>query len=123
MEYFWAVIVSLIVIMILYGIVSSKINSHRVKKAAEKVFPNVADHLQADRRYNILLSHGKTLKNAKFLGISPPSDQHNPYLPFYSSQWLIVEKENGKKAYLKPDTVKYYEDADEEGKMCQSKNE
>lgn len=44
-------------------------------------------------------------------------EQNNSYLPFHLCQWLIVEKENGKRAYLKPDTVKYYEDADEEVRL------
>lgn len=113
MEYFWAGLVTLIVLWIAGAIVASKIKNRRIRRATEKIFPKLADHIQADRRYNIFLSHGKTLQNVKFIGISPAHDQGNPYLPFPLCAWLIVEKANGKKAYLKPDTVKFYEDADD----------
>lgn len=113
MEYFWAGLVSLIVLLIIWGIISSKVKNRRIRKATEKIFPKLMDHIQADHRYNIFLSHGKTLKNVRFIGISPGHDPQNPYLPFPLCQWLIVEKEDGKKAYLKPDTVKFYEDADD----------
>jgi hypothetical protein len=95
----------------MWGIISSKIKRRRIRKATDKIFPKLADHFQADHRYNIFLSNGRTLQNVRFLGISPAHDHNNPYLPFPLCQWLIVEKEDGKRAYLKPDTVKYYEDA------------
>ncbi len=113
MEYFWAGLISLIVLWIAGAIVAGKIKNRRIRRETEKIFPRLVDHLQADRRYNIFLSHGKSLQNVKFIGISPAHDQNNPYLPFPLCQWLIVEKANGKRAYLKPDTVRFYEDADD----------
>jgi len=114
MEYFWAILISVIVILVIYGIINSKVKQRRIRRATDRIFPKVEDHIQADRRYNIFLSHGKTLQNVRFVGISPAHDQHNPYLPFPLCQWLIVEKSDGKKAYLKPETVRYYEDADDQ---------
>jgi len=114
MEYFWAALVSAIVLMIICGTISSKIKQRRIRKATEKIFPKVPEHIRADHRYNIFLSHGKLLKDVRFMGISPAHDHSNPYLPFPLCQWLIVEKANGKRAYLKPETVRYYEDVDEE---------
>ena len=78
------------------------------------MLPKVADHIQVDRRYNIFLSHGKTVNNVRFVGISKTIDDRNPYLPFPLEQWLIVEKPNGKRAYLKPESVRYYEDVEDE---------
>ena len=112
MEYVWPIIITAIILMILWGIISNKIKRRRIRKATEKLFPKVIDHIQVDRRYNIFLSHGKTLDNVLFLGISPEYDNGNPYLPFPLCQWLIVEKENGKRAYIKPQLVRYYEDAE-----------
>ena len=114
MEYFWAILVSGIVLLVIWGIIASKVKQRRIRRATEKIFPKVEDHIQADRRYNIFLSHGKTLQNVKFVGISPAHDQHDPYLPFPLCQWLIVQKADGKRAYLKPESVRYYEDADGE---------
>jgi len=111
MDYFWAIFASVVVILIIYGIISSRLKQRRIRKATAKIFPTVQDHIQADKRYNIFLSHGKTIQNVRFIGISPAFDQHNPYLPFPLCQWLIVEKADGARAYLKPETVKFYEDA------------
>jgi hypothetical protein len=113
MEYFWAGIVSFVLLLIVGGIISSRVKRRRIRKATEKIFPKLTDHIQADHRYNIFLGNGKTLQNVRFIGISPAHDQNNPYLPFPLCQWLIVEKENGKRAYLKPATVQFYEDADD----------
>jgi hypothetical protein len=110
MDYFWAVLFSIVLILIVWGIIASKIKKRRIRKETEKMLPKVVDHIQADHRYNIFLSHGKTLKNVRFIGISQTYDQRNPYLPFPLCQWLIVEKPNGKRAYLKPDSIRYYED-------------
>lgn len=38
-------------------------------------------------------------------------DVANPYLPFPLSRWLIVEKTDHKRAFIKPETVRYYEEA------------
>jgi hypothetical protein len=114
MEYFWAALVSGIVLLVIWSIIANKVKHRRIRKATERIFPKIEDHIQADRRYNIFLSHGKTMQNVKFVGISPAHDQDNPNLPFPLCQWLIVEKPNGKRAYLKPESVRYYEDTDEE---------
>jgi len=112
MKYFWAVFASVVVFLILWGIVTVKIKARRRREATYKIFPRVADHIQTDRRYNIFLSHGKSLQNVKFVGITPEYDPSNPYLPFPLCQWLVVEKATGSRAYLKPETVRFYEDAD-----------
>lgn len=113
MGYFWAAFASIVLILILGGIIGSNIKQRRIRKAREKILPNVTDHIQVNRRYNIFLSHGKTLRNAKVIGISPAHDYNNP-LPFPLCEWLIVEKEDGKRAYLKPESVRYYEDVEKE---------
>ncbi len=113
MEYFWAVFASAVFVLIVWAIVMSKVKARGIRAATEKVFPRVADHIQVDRRYDIFLSHGKTLRNARFIGISRAPDPNNPSLPFPLCEWLVVEKDDGKRAYVKPMTVRYYEDADE----------
>ncbi len=114
MEYFWAVVVSLILVLIVYGIISSKVRNRRIRKATQEIFPQISDHIQVNKSYNVFLSHGKTLSKVKFVGISPAHDKNNPYLPFPLCQWMIVEKPDGKRAYLKPETIRYYEEAGEE---------
>ena len=113
MEYFWQMIFSVVLIMIVWGIVSNKIEKRKMNKETTKIFPRISDHIKAGSEYNIFLSHGRMLTRVKFVGISVAYKADNPYLPFPLSQWLIVEKSNGKRAYLKPESVRYYEDADD----------
>jgi len=110
----WAGIAIVILALIVYAIVSNKIRNRRIRKAVARMLPRLVDHIQAGRRYNIFLSHGKTLLGVKFLGISEPYEQHDSHLPFPLCQWLIVEKDNGNRAYIKPMSVRYYEDAEGE---------
>ena len=48
MGYFWAVFVSIVLILILGGIVGSNIKQRRIRKAREKLLPNVTDHIQVE---------------------------------------------------------------------------
>lgn len=112
MGYFWATFFSIVLIIIIYSIVSSKIKQRKMRKMTEAMMPKLKDHIQTNHRYNIFLSHGKTLKNVKFLGLAAPYDEQSQRLPFPLQQWLIVEKEDGKRAYIQPASVRFYEDAE-----------
>lgn len=94
--------------------VADRIRQRRIRRETEKIIPWIADHLQPDRSYNIFLSHGKTLNNVRFIGLTPDRESTGYLpLPFPLSQWLIVEKASGGRAYIKPETVRYYEDAED----------
>lgn len=113
MSHIWAILIFTIVLLVLGGIVENRLRQRRMKKIMEKMLPTIDDHLQPHRSYNLVLSHGQKLTNVRFIGISPAYSPVTPYLPFPLCQWLIVEKLDGKRAYVKPHTVRYYEDAGE----------
>jgi len=112
MEYFWAVIVSVILLMIVWGIVSSKIRDRRVKKATAKLLPKVTQHFEAGRLYNVFISHGQLFKRVRFVGISEALGHKYSPLPFPLTQWVVLQQEDGKQLYIKPESIRYYEDAD-----------
>ena len=112
MEYVWAAIIISVLVLILWGIIAHKITQRKLRKATAELLPTLVDHIQVGRRYNIFLSHGKMLKNVQFLGISPAHDANEVFLPFPLCQWLIVLKETGRKAYIKPQSVRYYEESE-----------
>lgn len=116
MDYAFQAFLAVVVLLIVWGVGSHKLRQRRIEKATASLLPEVNDHFQVNRCYNIFLSHGKTLNGARFLGVSRSFDQGNPYLPFPLSRWLVVEKADGGRAYLKPESIRYYEDAeDDEG--------
>lgn len=108
----FAVIVGIILVLIIWATIVSSIKNRRIRKALRKMAPELSDHIQADRHYNILLSQGKMLCNVKFIGLTKSIDPSNAYLPFPLSRWLIIEKPDGNKAFIKPEMVRYYEEAE-----------
>jgi hypothetical protein len=112
MEYFWAIIVSIILGLIIWGIASSKIRERRVKKATEKMLPKLKQHFEAGRYYNVFVSHGRLFQRVQFMGISEPFGRKYSALPFPLCQWIVLQQEDGKRLYIKPESIRYYEDAD-----------
>ena len=112
MEYFWAGVAVLVIGMILYGIISSKIKDKKLRKATRALLPALRDHIAAGKKYNVFLSHGQRFDGVIFLGLSEPFDPQNQFLPFPLSQWLILQKQDGKRVYVKPTAIRFYEDAD-----------
>lgn len=113
MEYFWAVSFTLVLGLFVYGIISSKRKQRRIRKDTEALLPRLRDHISANRRYDVTLNSGAVFKNVRFLGLSVAhSEQGHVYLPFPLSEWLVLERENGKKVYLKPTAIRYYEDSE-----------
>lgn len=112
MEYFWSIFVSIVLVMIIWGIVSSKLRERRVKKATEAMLPRLKQHFEAGRRYNVFVSHGQLFQRVRFAGISESYKHKYPGLPFPLCQWIVLEREDGQHLYIKPETIRYYEDAD-----------
>lgn len=109
--------------LILGGVIGSNIQKRRLRKLThiqsklsdkQKLPPRITSYLQADHQYNISLSDGTTLTDVKFIGISQSHGWDSPYLPFPLGPWLVVEKGNGKRTYVKPHSVRYYEEVGEE---------
>jgi len=112
MEYFWAIIVVLVIGSILYGVISSKMKDKKMRKATRELLPALRDHIKAGKKYNVFMSHGQRFDEVVFLGLSEPYDPQNQYLPFPLAQWLILQTSDGKKIYIKPTAIRYYEDAE-----------
>ena len=107
----WAVLVSLIIILIVYGIVSSRLRARRLKRLTRELLPEVSDHFKAGTHYRIALTSGSIFENVRFLGISHVDDPRAQHLPFPLQHWVVLEKSDGKRLFVKPHTIKYYEEA------------
>ena len=103
-------ILCIVLAVMFFAEVSYGMRKRRVRKATEELLPQVADHIRRDRRYNLFLSHGEMIKNATFIGISKTIKGIYPPLPFPLRDWLIIEKPTGERVYIKPESVRYYED-------------
>ena len=106
----WSIVALLVVILIIYAIINSKIKERKKKKFSEKHLPTIKNHLSIDKSYNIFLNNGKIFENVKFLGITESYNSSQSNLPFTLCDWVAIEKSNGKKIFLKPTTIKYFEE-------------
>lgn len=56
MSEIWAIIVIAILVLIVYGIVSSKLSARRQREAREKMLPYLDETIVPDRRHNLFMS-------------------------------------------------------------------
>jgi len=110
MDYFWPILVSIILVLIIWGIIASKVRERRMKRAREAMLPALKQHFEAGQRYHVFLSHGQRFDRVRFLGISSAFERQTASLPFPLCQWIVLEKEDGKHLYVKPESIRYYED-------------
>jgi hypothetical protein len=109
MGYVWAVIVSVILLLIIYGIVNSKIRERRNRKLTKELLPEVQDHIKSNQLYDVYLSCGRSFLGVKFIGFSKTPDGNSDSLPFPLQSWVILEDANGKRSYIKPTSLRFYQ--------------
>jgi hypothetical protein len=105
----WAVIVGAIVLLILYSIVSSKLETSRQRKAREKVLPFVAETVRTGQRYNVYMSDGHKFLDVEILGTSDPEDGRSAI-----GGWggmLVLKQAASKRVFIRQNSVRYVEEA------------
>jgi len=106
----WSIVALLVVLLIIYAIINNKIKERRKKKFSESNLPTVKEHLSVDKHYNIFLNNGKSFENVKFLGMTESYNSVKVNLPFTLCEWIVIENVNNKKIFIKPTTIKYYQE-------------
>lgn len=104
----WAIIVSVILLMVIYSFISSKIKTRRKNKIREKSLPFVEDNVRPGVLYNIALNDGRKFMRVKLLGSSLIEDGQ-----FSFAGWegmLVLQQENDKRIFLKQSAVRYVEE-------------
>jgi hypothetical protein len=104
----WAIIVGAIVLLIVYGIISSKLKTYKQRKAREKSLPFVADNFHVDVLYRIQLTDGKVFQPVKLIGTSSAADGQ-----FSLGGWegmLVLMQSNGKRIFVKQSSVRCVEE-------------
>ena len=105
----WAIIVSVIILMVIYGYVAAKFKARKKRIAREKSLPLVADTVRLGTKYNVHLSDGRKFIQVEFVGSALAEDNTLPF-----SGWedmLILKHDNGKKIFLKQSAVRVIEEA------------
>ena len=104
----WAVIVSVILLMIVYAIVSSKLTSRRQRRAREKVLPYVRDTIQSGKLYNVYLSDGRSFPDVELVGTNDPEAGQSAL-----GGWdgmLVLAGNTGKRIFVRQASVRCVEE-------------
>jgi flagellar biosynthesis/type III secretory pathway M-ring protein FliF/YscJ len=104
----WAVIVSAILALIVYGIISSKIASRRRKRAREKVLPYVEDTVRPGKRYNVYLSDGRSFPDVELIGTNDPELGQMPIGGWEGM--LVLANATGKRIFVRHASVRCVEE-------------
>lgn len=108
MSQVWAAIVSVIVVMILYGIISSKIAPARRKRARAKALPYLSETIRTGQRYNVHLSDGRSFLDVELLGTNEPAPGEFP-----TGGWegmLVLANAAGKRVFVRQASVRCVEE-------------
>ena len=94
----WSIIVFVILLLILYGIVSSKLEKRRNTKIRSQTIPMITDYPTTDALYNLRLSDGRKFLNTLILGSIEGDAATFPFAGY--NGMLVVKLESGRKAFI-----------------------
>lgn len=101
----WAVIVCVVIAMIIYGYVSSKLSARKRKKLRAETVPAISESIRKGVAYNIHLSDGRKFENVQVIGSVENEDDAFSFAGF--DGMLVLLQENGKKVFLKKPSIRY----------------
>lgn len=104
----WVFIIGAIVLLIAYGIISSKIKARRKRAAREKLLPYVEETVRTGQRYNIHLSDGRTYRDIELVGTNDPASGQ-----FALGGWdgmLVLKQSTGKRLFVRQASVRCLEE-------------
>ncbi|MHB1232679.1 MAG: hypothetical protein ACYCZQ_08905 [Burkholderiales bacterium] len=104
----WAVIVTVILVMIIYAYIASKIKDRKRKKARDRSLPFVEDNVRPGVQYNVFLNDGRKFVSVELVGSSTVDDGQFSFAGWVGM--LVLKQANGKRIFLKQSAVRYIEE-------------
>lgn len=109
MEIFWAIFLTVVLTLVIWGLIKSGRDKKKNKKIAERYLKEVDDYVRAGDTYTVVLADGKRFENAKIMGYSKFHDGVLGGSHFPIGQWLVLELADGRRIFLRPHAIRYYE--------------
>lgn len=106
MSQVWAILVAAIILLIVYGIISSKRSESKRMKEREKYGQRAEEMIQAGGKYNFQLGNGRLLAGMVFVGQMVSAEVR------FDTGWegmIILQDGDGKKFFVKQSTVRLVE--------------
>jgi len=104
----WAFIVGIIVLMVIYAWISSKLKDRRKRKVRESTVPYVSENLTTGKKYNIHLNDGRIFESIEVVGTSEPEEGQFSFTGW--EEMLILKRDTGKRIFLKQSSIRYIEE-------------
>ena len=104
----WAIIVLIIIAMIIYAYIASKLSNRKKKKLREETVPVIASSITVGINYNLALSDGRIFESVKIIGSSEGEENQ-----FSLGGWegmLIIKQVTDKKVYIRKTAIRYIEE-------------
>lgn len=109
MDIFWAIIVTVILTLIVWGVIKSGREKKKNKKIAERYLREVDDYVRSGDAYTVVLADGKRFENAKIVGYSQFNDGVLAAGHFPMGKWMILELPDTRRIFLRPQAIRYFE--------------
>jgi len=106
----WPTIVVGIFLWIVIAMFISKRKASRLRAEARSLLPEVHDHFKSGSTYRVVLTSGLVLESVKFVGISATREGAPEFLPFPLQNWVILEKADTKRVFVKSNAIRLYEE-------------
>lgn len=113
MELFWAIIVSVILLLIIYAIISSKIEKRRpVSVSIGNIkLKKINEVFDPEKRYHVVINSGTKFENVKIIGFAEAVGGPDYEVVWSSRRWLILEGEDGTRVFVSPYRVMWMKEA------------
>lgn len=104
MSLIWAAIVSTILGLIIYAIISSNLDDRRKRKAREKALPFVDLPTLTGKRFDVQLADGRRFDNVEILGTTDPAEVQVPLGGWEGM--LVLGQDDGRRVYVRQASVR-----------------
>ena len=113
---FWAIIVSVILVLIIYGIVNSIIQKRKpVSVSLGNIkLKKIDEVFDPAKRYHVVINSGTKFEKVKIIGFAEAVGGPDYEVAWPSRRWLILEGVDGTRVFVSPHRVMWMKEAGEE---------
>jgi hypothetical protein len=110
MEYFWAALATVVLGLIIWAIIDSRVRARRPVTLGGAVLPEIEGAFSTGRRYLVVLTSGARFEAVRILGFAQAVS--GPQVQAWSStRWLVLEHEDGRKSLVSPHSIRFLQEA------------
>lgn len=114
MEIFWAIAVSVVLVLIIYGIISSRLQKRRPFSLGNIKLKKIDEVFDPAKRYDIIINSGTRFTQMKLVGFAEAVGGGSNYDVVWSSRrWLILEDPQGIRVFVNPYRIMWMKEAEQ----------